>query len=163
MLLRPAKPDDALAVARVHVRSWQVGYRDLMPADYLASMRPEDRAARYTFGHADPDKPSTIVAVEDDAIAGFVTTGRDGELGHLMALYVDPDRWGRGVGRTLIEAGRGVLAGRGFGEAVLWMLAGNVRADRFYVHDGWRFDGTVERKQLWGIEITDHRYRRALP
>ena len=43
MLLRPAEPVDAIAVAHVHVRSWQVAYRTLMPDDYLDQLRPEDR------------------------------------------------------------------------------------------------------------------------
>ena len=44
MILRPAEPEDAMAVARVHVRSWQMGYKDLLPQDYLASLQPEERA-----------------------------------------------------------------------------------------------------------------------
>lgn len=31
VLIRPAKSDDALEVARVHVRSWQAAYRGLLP------------------------------------------------------------------------------------------------------------------------------------
>jgi len=164
--LRPAMSADALGVARVHVRAWQVGYRDLLAADFLAGLKPEDRAARYTFGHADPTKPATIVALDHDAIVGFVTTGPSNDetdgAGHLMALYVDPDRWGQGIGRTLIAAGRDVLVQRGFTEAALWVLAGNARADRFYVADGWRFDGHVTERVIWGASITDHRYRRTL-
>ena len=46
--------------------------------------------------------------------------------------------------------------------AVLWVLAGNHRADRFYVADGWAFDGGVDQHEVWGIVVTEHRYRRAL-
>jgi hypothetical protein len=46
--LRIARPADALAVAKVHVRSWRVGYRDLLPHDYLDALRPEEQAQRYT-------------------------------------------------------------------------------------------------------------------
>jgi len=41
MLLRPAEPDDALAVARVHVRAWQAAYRTLLPDDYLINFAPK--------------------------------------------------------------------------------------------------------------------------
>src|SRR3984885_11964090 len=64
MLLRPAEPEDAMAVARVHVRSWQAAYRALLPDDYLDQLRPEDRAQSYDFASLDPLKPRTIVAVE---------------------------------------------------------------------------------------------------
>src|SRR6185369_5055950 len=39
MLLRSAVPDDAIAVARMQVRSWQVGYRSLLPDAYLDQLR----------------------------------------------------------------------------------------------------------------------------
>jgi ribosomal protein S18 acetylase RimI-like enzyme len=165
--LRPAVPPDAADIARVHVRAWQVGYRGLLPDDYLDGLRAEDRASRYTLGDASAETPSTIVAVERSTLCGFVTTGpaREGTggAGHLMALYVDPDHWGRGIGRSLIERGRAELAARGYREAVLWLLAGNERARRFYVADGWAFDGDIGERELWGIKVTDHRYRRALP
>lgn len=41
-----------MAVARVHVRSWQVAYRGLIPDGYLDRLCPEDRAVRYDFTHA---------------------------------------------------------------------------------------------------------------
>src|SRR5580704_17872478 len=63
--VRPARPDDAGAVAAVHVRSWQVGYRGLLPDAYLEGLRPEDRMDHYTFGATDPEVPSTMVAAED--------------------------------------------------------------------------------------------------
>jgi GNAT superfamily N-acetyltransferase len=46
------------------------------------------------------------VAVDGAEIVGFATISSD----ELAALYVDPDRWRRGVGRTLI-AGRARRAG----------------------------------------------------
>jgi hypothetical protein len=64
MLLRPAEPGDAIAVARVHVRSWQAAYRTLLPDDYLDQLRPKDRAGKYEFANPDPAKPYTIVAAE---------------------------------------------------------------------------------------------------
>src|SRR5436190_23950330 len=103
MLLRPADPDDAIAVARLHVRSWQVAYRALLPDDFLAQLRPEDRISRYDFETLDPQKPRTIVAVERGTILGFATTApsREPDLpnyGELCALHVDPQQWGRGIG-----------------------------------------------------------------
>jgi hypothetical protein len=82
MILRPAEPADALAVARVHVRSWQAAYRGLLPDAYLDELRPEDRAEQYDFSNLDPSKPRTMVAVERKSIQGFVTTAssRDPDL-----------------------------------------------------------------------------------
>ena len=154
--VRPAAPDDAIAVARVHVRAWQVGYHGLMPADYLASLRAEDRAARYTFGRA--DGPRTTVGLHDGVVAGFATTLGD----ELCALNVDPDRWSAGVGRALIAHARGELAATGAREGRLWMLVGNARAERFYVRDGWRVTDVTRTATVWGIAVDEVELRRLL-
>src|ERR1700740_3173053 len=114
MLLRPAEPDDAMAVARVHVRSWQAAYRGLLPDEYLNALRPEDRAKVYTFGSNDTRQPATIVSMEGGVISGFPTTApaRDPDLpnyGELYALYVDPESWSRGIGAALVSAARAHL------------------------------------------------------
>jgi GNAT superfamily N-acetyltransferase len=168
MLIRPAIPEDALAVARVHVCSWQAAYRSLMPDEYLDQLRAEDRAAKYDFTHADPQKPYTQVAECAREIVGFVTTMPtiDGECagaGELLALYVDPAWWGKGSGRDLAASARQRMIEQGHSAAILWILEGNMRADRFYRIDGWLPDGTRKQDTLWGIAVTELRYRRALP
>ena len=167
MLLRAATPDDAREVAGVHVHSWQVGYRGLMPDEYLDALRPEDRAARYTFGLSDPLQPATIVAVDEGAIRGFATTGpassADGQRsGELYALYVDPRSWRRGIGRALIVAARERLCSQGFTDACLWALFGNDRAERFYRADGWVSDGTQRVADVHGLIVNEVRYDRHL-
>jgi GNAT superfamily N-acetyltransferase len=165
--LRPAEPTDAMAVARVHVRSWQVGYRKLMPDEYLDRLRPEDRAKKYDFSNVDPLKPHTIVLTEGGVIQGFATTApaQDPNMsgfGELCALYVDPDHWGRGFGAALVSAARARLFDLGFRNAILWVLVGNVRAERFYLKDQWTPDGAQRTEEMWGLKINDVRYRRSL-
>ena len=167
MFLRPAEPSDAIAVARVHVRAWQVGYRRLLPDEYLDGLRAEDRAQRYNFANPDPHKPQTIVAVADGDICGFATTApaRDPDAkdgGELWALYVDPERWGRGIGGALLSAARAGLLDLGFRHAVLWVMAGNTRAEGFYRSDGWAPDGQRRTESVWGAVADELRYRRAL-
>jgi len=165
MLLRPAEPEDAMAVARVHVRSWQAAYQSLLPDDYLDQLRPEDRAGKYDFTHVDPHKPWTIVAAEEGLIHGFATTAPSREptdYGELYALYVDPEHWGRGIGTALVSAARIRLSKLGFRNALLWVLAGNVRADRFYRIDGWLPDGQRRTDAMWGVTVDEIRYERGL-
>jgi GNAT superfamily N-acetyltransferase len=167
MQLRPAEPDDAIAVARVHVRSWQVAYRTLLPDDYLDQLRPEDRAHKYDFAGLDPLKPRTIVAAEDGVILGFATTAPSREpnlpdYGELYALYVDPEKWGQGIGMALLSAARANLFGLGFRKALLWVLAGNVRAERFYRIDQWAPDGYLRKDTVWGVMVNEVRYQRGL-
>ena len=168
MQLRPAQPDDAMAVARVHVRSWQVAYRTLLPDDYLSQLRPEDRAKSYDFANLDPSKPRTIVAADAGVVLGFATTmpSRDADLpehGELCALYVDPDKWGQGIGAALIAAARANLLTQGHRKALLWVLVGNARAERFYRIDQWMPDGCRRTDSGWkGIVVDEVRYQRGL-
>ncbi|MHB1536010.1 MAG: GNAT family N-acetyltransferase [Acidimicrobiales bacterium] len=88
----------------------------------------------------------TTLAVEDDgAICSFATAGpsRDADMaraGELYAIYVDPRQRGRRVGRALMVDARSRRAEEGHDEALLWVLVGNERAERFYRMDrrrGW--------------------------
>jgi GNAT superfamily N-acetyltransferase len=153
--LRRARIGDERAVADVHVRSWQVGYRGLVADDHLDGLRPDDRAAAYTFG---ADDPLTIVAVTD-RIRGFVTLSPG--AGELWALYVDPEAWGTGLGRALIVEAERRLA-RHHTAATLWVLTGNVRARRFYEVAGWRSDGTERRDRVWGVVLDEVGYRKVI-
>ena len=165
--VRTAVPADAMAVAAVHVRSWQVAYRGVVPDAHLDGLRPEDRAAMYSFSGSAAGGPETIVVVDAGAIRGFATTGpargsEDPRTGELLALYVDPDFWGRGLGRRLMVEARRRLTERGFAEAILWVLAGNDRAERFYRADGWLPDGARREEEIWGVTADEVRYRRTL-
>lgn len=167
MNLRPAAPADALAVARVHVHAWQVAYQGLMPAEYLAGLRPEERAQRYDFSGLGPASPKTWVAIEAETILGFATTSpaRDENAagqGELRALYVEPTCWGRGVGRALASAACSELRRGGYTRAVLWVVAGNARAQQFYRADGWTPDDLHRTQQVWNVTVDTVRFSRVL-
>ncbi len=167
MICRLARPEDALAVARVHVRSWQVAYRGLFADEFLDALSPEERATRYSFDTRDPAAPRTVLAVEGGEVLGFVTTGpsRDADApgaGELYALYVDPPSWGRGVGRRLMRRAYAELRALGAEQALLWLLVGNSAAERFYRRDGWCPDGARRLEDPWGVEAEVIRFRRGL-
>jgi GNAT superfamily N-acetyltransferase len=138
----------------------------LLPDEYLDGLDPEVRAARYEFDRTDADRPATLLAVEGATVLGFATTGpadQDDVTGELLALYVDPTEWGRGVGRALLGAARAAMVERGFADAVLWVLVGNQRAERVYRADGWRSDGARRNDEVWGIGAEEVCFRRHLP
>ena len=167
MLLRPAQPSDALAIARVHVRAWQHGYAGILPASYLNTLRPEDRADKYDLSNSDPLKPHTVVAATGNIIHGFSTTRPSHELdlpnhGELTALYVDPHSWGLGVGVALVSAARAHMVSLGLKNAYLFTLVDNARAQRFYKTDQWTADGLERTETVWGIAVHVLRFQRNL-
>jgi ribosomal protein S18 acetylase RimI-like enzyme len=171
--LRDARHGDELAVAELHIRSWQEAYRGLLPDEFLAALDPAARAARYRFEATEDGAMRTLLAMsaEEQAgerIVGFVTFGRsrDADLpGHaeIGALYVDPDRYRGGVGRLLMAEARSRLAAAGYSEALLWVLRGNTRAAAFYEREGWSADGSSRLEDPYGVTSTVERFRRALP
>ncbi len=82
-------------------------------------------------------------------------------LGHVARLYVDPDRWGRGIGTVLYETAIADLRASGFCAATLWVLEDNHRARRWYERLGWC--QTRRRKPTYEpAGIYDAQYRLAL-
>jgi ribosomal protein S18 acetylase RimI-like enzyme len=165
--LRAARRGDELAVAELHVRSWQEAYRELMPAEFLTGLDPRERAIRYAFEASEDDAPTTLLAVVGETILGFVTfaASRDADAtgrGEIYALYVDPCRHQGGIGRMLMAEARRRLQEAGFDEAILWVLDGNERAAGFYEGEGWRADGATRVEQPYGIISNVGRFRRAL-
>jgi GNAT superfamily N-acetyltransferase len=150
MLIRPATTRDARGIARVQVRGWQIGYRGIVPDEYLATFSLEPITNRWLGNLAELKRMETIVAEDDEgAVVGWASFGAtEGdfgpEVGELGGLYVDPDHWDAGVGGELLgEAEQGLVAA-GFERAVLWTLAGNARTRRFYENRGWIADGATD-------------------
>jgi ribosomal protein S18 acetylase RimI-like enzyme len=162
--VRPARISDAAAMGRLHVRAWQAAYRGQMPDDYLDGLRPEQRASYWEGAlRRDRDQGRILVAERAAAVIGFAVVGpsRDPEgAGELYVINVDPDHWGMGAGRALLEAAQAELARLGYAETVLWVLPGNVRARRFYEIAGWVADGTSRTTEVHGAVFSEVRYRR---
>ncbi|WP_208971682.1 GNAT family N-acetyltransferase [Kineococcus rubinsiae] len=164
VVVRPARPADAPAVAEVHVTGWQVGYRGLVEDAYLDALSVADRVGTWAQRLADGAR---VLVADDGRVRGFATTGpvRDddvpAEAGEVYALYVHPKAWGRGVGGALLTAALDDLAARGHQGCVLWTLEGNARARGFYEHRGWVADGGVKTEDHRGVLLREVRYRHA--
>jgi GNAT superfamily N-acetyltransferase len=172
LIIRPARRDDAPAIAQVHIRSWQQAYRGQLPASFLESLdesldrRMASWAAR--IDGSDQSGRRLLVAEQDGSLVGFAAFGpADGEaenlkLGEVYAIYLDSARWGRGYGRSLFQAATEGLRGAGFNAAVLWVLKTNERARRLYEIAGWKTDGQTKREERGQVVLNEVRYRFSL-
>lgn len=61
-----------------------------------------------------------------------------------------------------MDAGLRRLAEAGLRENLLWVLATNDRARRFYEAGGWRPDGATTRDDSRGFSLFEVRYRRVV-
>jgi len=159
--IRRARLEDAAAVAAVHVRTWQAAYEHVFGAERLARLDVAAREGLARRRATDPES-DTFVAVDDDGrIVGFVATGRPDEPAEereLFAIYVLPEAWGTSAGSGLMAAAVDAMRDRAAPEAILWVLADNPRARRFYEREGWIEDGSAESEYL-GLTVPVARYR----
>ena len=159
--LRRGRLEDAPGLARVSVDSWRVAYRDLLPPAYLDRLSYADREQRWQERLAS-DEGERWVLLVDGQVAGFVSLASTGspEIGELDGIYLHPDFFGQGLGRRLMELALERLRQQGHGEAVLWVLDGNRRAERFYEVGGWQREDLLRPHPHLGAPV--RRYRRTL-
>lgn len=170
-MIRKALPTDANAIARVHIRSWQEAYRELMPESYLRSLDATlDRRESSWARSIESGETDVLVAALDTGIIGWIAVGasRDEDVsgervGEVMAIYVLPRYWKAGIGLALWKAGVGHLADQGYERLTLWVLEGNERAIRFYIRAGCLAEvGSERHLSRGGVSLREVRYGLAI-
>jgi ribosomal protein S18 acetylase RimI-like enzyme len=163
-VIRPARAEDAEALAALQTRSWRAAYGDYVDDERIdaASERREERWRELLAG-----KHGTFVIVgADAALVGFVSVGpsRDADArpgdGELYAIYVEPSLAGTGVGSELIRYAEAELA-RHHRAATLWVFEQNAGARAFYQRHGWAPDDRAGDPERWDW-APSVRYRKAL-
>ena len=127
--IRPARPTDAGAIARLDVETWRTTYAGVLSTPYLVGLSERRREAGWR--HAITAEPRDVrVAVDAEAsILGFGSCGPsrgDGRFaGEVFTLYVAPDWQNRGIGRRLLVALFRRLVAAGRNSALIWVLRDN--------------------------------------
>jgi ribosomal protein S18 acetylase RimI-like enzyme len=162
IIVRAAIEPDAPTIASVHLASWLATYRGICADTFLDSL-----TAKTFEGYHRPRlqmspeqaRPSPFLVACDrarsDEIIGFARCGPTrakspvgDELppdvaqrfsAELYAIYVHPERFGRGAGRAMFDAVVRELGALDHKTMCVWVLSQNAGARRFYE----RMGGTV--------------------
>jgi GNAT superfamily N-acetyltransferase len=147
----------------VQVASWQAAYPGLIDQAFLDSLDVDDRTRSWDRLLKQP-RGRVMLAEESGAIVGFCAVGPaiEDDWGEVFAIYLDPARWGSGLGRELLAAGEGALAEAGHQRALLWVLDGNTRARSFYERQGWHLGKPIRIEAIGGSDVTQVRYEKPL-
>ena len=163
--VREAAPSDVEAIAALHLASWRVAYRGIVPDEFLDGITLESRVERWRRAFSPSESPliETTVALHGGAIRGVCSFGPQRELpargiGEVYALHVQPESRRRGLGKLLLDDAVRRLRARGFGGAVLWVLRDNASARRFYEAQGWSANGEELIEERSGYVIPETRY-----
>jgi ribosomal protein S18 acetylase RimI-like enzyme len=130
--IREAVPEDAGAIARVHVDSWRTTYRGILSDRLLDGLSYEVRERNW---HAaltqQPARNFLYVAEEEgETVIGFVAAGKEREgranyEGEVYAIYILREFCGQGVGRELMQHSAERLLAEGMRSMLLWVAAQN--------------------------------------
>lgn len=159
-MIRAATLEDARAIAEVQVRSWQKAYQGFLRAQLLDEMSVGLRAESWQTLLSGAERESIAFLYEDDdgAVVGFCALGlpsRDPDAGErtaeVAATYVDPPRWGQGIGKALLGQALEELPGGEWDEATLWVFLRNAQGRAFYARSGFRLDGAKGVHELSGV------------
>jgi GNAT superfamily N-acetyltransferase len=186
--IRPACPDDAGPVIAIWAESWQAAYSGIMPADFLARATGPDSVTRRTSELArqlaDERFRGGLIVADTSAdvggtggVIGYARFGPEREAdgparplpatladagkAELYAIYVRPQMWSAGAGRSLIASVIDRASALGYATLSLWVLAGNARARRFYELSGFAATGESKAEDRFA-SVTEVRYQRPL-
>lgn len=183
--IREGATRDRAAIEAVRRASWRAAYAGLIAPEHIeratagpsgishpAPWRrtlvavPDGLAAVVGYAAFGPERTVTAPgpgspSVAAGAVPPLTEAGLAGEVGELYAIYTDPAWWSTGTGRSLMAASVRGLQEAGYVRAVLWVLAANARARRFYEIAGWAPDGA--ENVLAGLGgVLEVRYARSL-
>jgi ribosomal protein S18 acetylase RimI-like enzyme len=147
--LRPARPDDAPALAALGARSFVAKFGGLYrPADLAAFLEAAHSPERVGAELVDPGLRVALIEEAGAPVAfaklrlgpGWPEHARGQRPFELKQLYTDPGATGRGLGARLLGWALGAARAAGADELQLSVYSGNTDAQRFY-----RRHGFVER------------------
>jgi GNAT superfamily N-acetyltransferase len=127
--IRPARDDDAVAIAQAHVDARRVA----MP--WLPVIHTVEETVRF-FGDFVIPNQVVLVAEAEEGVVGFIAI----EGSFVEHLYIAPSHQGIGIGEALLDRAK-ELRPEGL---MLWTFEGNHRARRFY-----------EKRGFVAVEFTD--------
>ena len=164
--VRKANVEDASGIALVHVRSWQVAYRGHMPDEFLDGLDVEKRTNMWRELTQILKRSSSSPKITKANIQGFSALGpsrdtdADPNTAEVSAIYVHPEKWGKGIGRALLSTSLDQVRNREFDQVTLWVLEANQRARSFYESFGFIHDGAIKDDDHWkSFAVREVRYR----
>jgi GNAT superfamily N-acetyltransferase len=158
--LRPATRADVGALTQLvrrcdeSSRAW-AGPHVPIPPEAGEELEWELRFARTgTWIHVAEDGDGAIAGVVAFATAQASREDRTlvPGLAHVSAVFVDPDRWRRGIARRLLDAAEAAMRSAGYDRAQLWTLEGSP-AEQLYGALGWARDGRRDVFRPLGLDV----------
>jgi len=148
--IRHAIPADAPDMAEAYMRSWEVAYRDIVPAEYIRQKRERNLAKMESMLNDEESRRFQYVILYGGAIIGImsVAPARDADTDdsfyELHGIYLHPDYCRQGIGTQAMEFAFGIAKDLGKKTMTLWVFADNASSIGFYEKCGFSADGKTK-------------------
>lgn len=158
--VRPATLADVDDIVQIQQESWQQAYQGLLPEVALTLRPPEERGLIWQQ-RLKAHPCMTLLAQVQDAVAGFLYWFPENKrVAQLKSFYLHPFYWQQGLGSALLRQALGDMQVLGLRRCELWVLANNRPAERFYLKQGFQYDGQRQQRRMEEIEVVQrHMYR----
>jgi ribosomal protein S18 acetylase RimI-like enzyme len=137
LIYRRPLPDEAEAMAALHIACWRECYVDIVPRELMEKSTSSSRLPIWRDALSDSSR--VVFAAYDGEIAiGFILVGKSkvpnfqGEDGHIAALYLAASHYRQGIGSCLISIAAAKWIEQGGHSLSLSVLSENIRARHFY-------------------------------
>jgi ribosomal protein S18 acetylase RimI-like enzyme len=140
--IREATVEDVSGVQQVARAGWTAAYDDILRTETIERAMEEWYATESVSGQIEREDVGYFVAEDGSAVVGYVTggPGESEDTAVLGAIYVDPDRWGEGIGSRLLERFEGFSREEGYEAVFFEVLVGNEVGASFYRKHGYSAD-----------------------
>ena len=154
--------DDFNAIGEIYAQSWKTAYQGIVPQDYLDGLA----GSRWAKVLGD-NKYDAYVIMEDGKYIGTssICAARDEKMvgwGEIISIYLLPEYFGKGYAEPLFKCAINALGEKGHTNIYLWVLKGNIRAQKFYEKHGFQKNGDTSLVEIAGEELEDIRYIKSI-
>ncbi|MBS9859441.1 GNAT family N-acetyltransferase [Vibrio alginolyticus] len=157
--VRDALKKEVAQIAKIHVDSWQVAYKGLMPKSYIEQFTIERRERMWA--RVMTEQLAQLIVVERQReIVGFLSyelpnhTSED-KTALVTCCYVTPLHYGQGAGSALLDELETRLLSTSVMQISLKALDTNQQGLNFYKKCGFVRTGEEESEVIESMTLTD--------
>jgi L-amino acid N-acyltransferase YncA len=146
--IRPAVPADAPDMAEVHMRSWEVAYKDIIPAEYIRE-KNATRPAMWQNSLAEGKYPHMVIQKNGKTVGNMcVAPPQDDDVDEnvyeLHGIYLHPDYYRQKIGTQAMEFAYDIARNLGKTVMTVWVFADTTNSIKFYEKCGFIPDGKTK-------------------
>lgn len=160
--LIPLSPQDAQAVADLHLQIWQQAYAPIFGAERLQQL-PAAEFHKVWQERLQVGDYQCLGIYKENQLAGFCGWGACSDtIAEIYHFYLHPAYWGQGIAEQAMEQLLRTISHQAYPEVLLWVLKDNLRAQRFYQKWGFSPTGAEQQRTRYGLLLHEIQLKRTL-